>query len=169
MASGNWRWTGLACGVALFAMGGCEESPAEAVAALRGQTTHVRTLIFAATTVLPDNPPPPLHVTIVVPATAQDACAATFALPTMPAGTSNCPADFGVSYSLYFEGGAGEGIMSATLDPSGCEQVQIADESHVANLWAGASPDYWSRLCADLGVDETEIYPYLPPPYQPAQ
>ncbi len=38
-----------------------------------------------------------------------------------------------------------------------------------AELWAATSPDYWSRLAADLGVDETEIYPYQPPPYPPAQ
>jgi hypothetical protein len=167
MASGNRRWTGLFCGAALLAMGGCEESSAEAVTALRGRIAEVRTLVFSTSSVLPANPPPVLHVTIVYSPTAQDACQAILALPPMPAGSSNCPADFGVSYSLYFEGGAGEGIMSATLDPSGCQQVEIGDGSHNANLWAASSPDYWSRLAVDLGVDEAEIYPYLPPPSEP--
>ena len=160
MACGDRMCVGLACGIALLATGGCGESAgsAAAVAALRAEIPHVLTLHFVATTTLPGNPPPDVNVTVSNPA-AQDACQATLALPSMPAGSYNCPADFGITYTLFFEGGDTEGVMIATLDPAGCQQGKIGDGSTSISFWTATSPDYWSRLAADLGVDESEIYP----------
>jgi hypothetical protein len=50
-------------------------------------------LEFSAASGIPSNPAPPVHVVVTDAAKAQDAYAATLALPVFPPGTYACPAD----------------------------------------------------------------------------
>jgi hypothetical protein len=51
-------------------------------------------------------------------------------------------------------------LVTGTVQPNGCEIVTLSDQVASASL----SPDgaYWSTLAGDLGIAETEIYPYVP-------
>jgi len=158
----------LACGAALLFVGGCDgmDGADATIAALRAQVATVKTLGFTAMGTIPSNPPPSVSVTVSDSAVAQAAYDATLALPAMPSGTYNCPDDSGVSYQLTFLNGDAKGpsaVMTATLHPDGCQQVQVANGSESAILWTATSPDYWSSLATDLGIAESEIYPYSPP------
>ena len=162
-------WTRLAIGSALTCAlaGGCGESNPSVQDSLRADLTRVSAVSFSATTTLPSNPPPDVQVTVAGPA-AVDVAQAILALPAMPPGVYNCPADFGVSYFLVFTGGnatgAGETVMFADLTPSGCQNGDISSDGRsVDHFWTATSPDFWSRLAGDLGVPETDIYPYRPP------
>jgi len=158
----------LACGAALLLVAGCDgmSGTDAAIAALRAQVANVKTLEFTTWGTIPSNPPPSVSVTVSDSALAQAACDATLALPVMPSGTYDCPADFGVTYQLTFLNGYAKGpsaVMTATIDPDGCQQVQVTNGSASATLWTATSPDYWSSLATDLGIAESEIFPYSPP------
>ncbi len=160
-------WVGIGQALAWLFVAGCSQSEDSVQSDLRSQLTSVSALRFQATTTISSNPAPDVVVTVPDPAAA-DVASAILALPTMPPGTYNCPADFGVSYFLVFTGGdpngGGETVMLANLDPAGCQQGQISsDGQNVYHFWTATSPDFWSRLAADLGVPEANIYPYQPP------
>jgi hypothetical protein len=139
-------------------------------AAIRSQLTRVSALSFNATASIPSNPAPDVQVTVSDPAAA-DVASAILDLPAIPPGEYNCPIDFGISYFLVFTGGdpsgGGETVMTATLDPGGCEPGQIsADGQHVDHFGVTTGANFWSRLAGDLGVPEADIFPYQPPPAQ---
>jgi hypothetical protein len=161
-------WLGIGPALAWLLAAGCGQSGDTSVqTALRAQLTSVSAMSFNAITSVPSNPAPNVQVTISDPA-ALDVANAILDLPAMPSGTYNCPEDFGVSYFLVFTGGdpngGGETVMTANLDPAGCQAGDItSDGQHVDNFWVPATSDFWSRLAGDLGVPEANIYPYLPP------
>ena len=147
------------------AVGGCgNDGTAAVVAALRARRAMVATVDFSTATSLPANPPPAVAVTIADPP-ALDAFDATLALPVMPPGAYNCPADFGVTYQLVFRDGAGADppVATATLDPGGCQQVSVTDGTQGVLLWAATTTSYWGVLATDLGLPISTIYPYTPP------
>jgi hypothetical protein len=136
------------------------------IAALRAQVATVKTLEFTTSGTIPSNPPPSVSVTVSDSTLAQAAYDATLALPAMPPGTYNCPADFDVTYQLTFLNGDANGpsvVMTATLEPTGCQQVHVTNGSESATLWTATGADYWNSLATDLGIAESDIYPYSPP------
>jgi len=152
-------------GVAASGLAACERHmDSAAVDALQARAADVDTFVFASMTAVPANVPPDVNETVADPAKARDVYSATLALPLMPAGTYNCPADFGVTYQLTFSG-QGATIMTAIVDPNGCQQVQVTDGGlNAALLWSVNNSDYWGTLAADLGVKVNAIYPYFPTP-----
>jgi hypothetical protein len=114
---------------------------------------------FTTATSIPQNPPPNVSASATGDA-ARAIYEATLALPELPPGGYNCPADFGVTYNLTFFGGDTQ-LVAGIVRPSGCEIVTLANQNASASL----SPDdgYWATLASDLGITESEIYPYLPP------
>jgi hypothetical protein len=161
---GSWLGIALPCLLAA----GCGQSGTQVQSDLRAQLTSVSALLFQGTTSIPSNPAPSISVTVSDPAAANVA-SDILDLPAMPAGTYNCPADFGVGYFLLFTGGdpngGGETVMIAHLDPAGCQQGDISsDGQHVYHFWTATSPEFWSGLAGYLNVPEADIYPYQPSP-----
>jgi hypothetical protein len=113
---------------------------------------------FGATTTLPPNPPPAVDVTAgEIP--ARNIYTMTLALPDLPGGVYNCPADFGIVYNLTFFSGNATAV-TASVDPNGCQGVQISGSHHVRQI---LDESYWTTLAQQLGVPESTIYPYVPP------
>lgn len=111
------------------------------------------------------NPAPPIDVVVTDVSKAQDAYSATLALPGFPPpvpGIYHCPNDWGFSYQLTFSFSDGSSL-TATVDASGCEQVQIPGTTL---RWAGSTASYWSELTQDLGIPESDITPYMGVEYQ---
>jgi hypothetical protein len=113
---------------------------------------QVTALTFSTATTIASNPAPPVYVTVTDAAKAQDAYAATLALPVFPPGTYACPFDFGVTYQLTFllANGSSLGVIA---DPTGCQNVSIPGTC--ARSAMGTT--FWSELSQDLGVPESEI------------
>jgi hypothetical protein len=122
-----------------------------------GLVSQATDFTFTTSTTIPTNPAPSVDVTVSDPTTVQALFQETNALPVLPAGQYNCPADFGVTYHLTFV--TQNGTTQYVLDPGGCETVTIASDSSVV---LSANPQYWQTLAAALGVPETSIYPYAP-------
>ena len=154
----------LIWGAAWSVAAGCGRQPnSAAVTALQARAAEVDTLVFASMSAVAANAAPNVNETVADRAKAQDAYNATLALPLMPTGTYNCPADFGVTYQLTFLGDGAQ-IMIASVDPNGCQQVELTDGgSNAALLWTVQSGGYWVTLAADLGIEVNQIFPYFPP------
>ncbi len=152
----------VACGGSVAGGGGTgHESALEELQAASGSVASVE---LTTSTSLPPNPAPAVHVTLSDVARAQSVYTATLALPAMPGGIMSCPADFGVSYTLTFRDASGALVMTATLDPDGCEEVSVVGAAGAGpTLWTATDTSYWSTLAATLGIDEASIYPYEPP------
>ncbi len=118
---------------------------------------QVTALKFSTATTISSNPAPPVYVTVTDAAKAQNAYQATLALPVFPPGTYACPIDWGVTYQLTFLLANGSNL-TVTADPNGCSLVDIPGTC----LRSVGSSDYWSELAQDLGIPESEIYPYSP-------
>jgi hypothetical protein len=117
-------------------------------------------LEFTASSSVSAEPPPAVHVVVTNSAKAQEAFAATLALPDFPPGTYACPLDFGVRYQLTFFLANGT-KLDVSANPSGCQQVSIPGTCMRRTADAGLmADDYWSKVSQDLGVPEGEIYPY---------
>jgi hypothetical protein len=143
---------------ALF-LAACTSSPdSHAIQMLQTEQPSIDRVVFATATSIPQNAPPDVTATATGDS-ARDLYAATLALPELSPGGYSCPADFGIEYSLTFYGGDTQ-LVTGTVHPSGCEIVTLAATVASASL----SPDagYWSTLAGDLGIAETEIYPYVP-------
>jgi hypothetical protein len=78
-------------------------------------------------------------------------------MPGFP--SQSCPADFGVIYDLTFFLFGDAGALPVKVDASGCLPVSISGESCERR----ANEAYFSRLAQDLGIPESQIYPYVPP------
>jgi len=128
-------------------------------------TSMVTGLTFAPVTAAYLNPPPPVYVVVTDASRAQDAYDATLALPVFsvgPHGWRSCPPDSGLSYQLAFSFSDGSSL-TVTLEPSGCQVVQIPGSS---SRMALGNNDYWNELAQDLGISEANIYPYVSPGFQ---
>jgi Kelch motif len=118
---------------------------------------QVTALKFSTATTISSNSAPPVYVTVTDAAKAQDAYQATLALPVFPPGIYNCPIDWGVTYQLTFLLATGSSL-TVTADPNGCSVVDIPGTC----VRSVVPSDYWSQLAQDLGIPESEIYPYSP-------
>jgi len=116
---------------------------------------------FGTSSTIPLNLPFPIQVTVTDATKARDAYQATLALPAAQPVTHSCPVDWGVLYQLTFSLANG-GTLTVVADPSGCQSVSVPGTCL-------RSPDYayWSQLAKDLGIPESEIYPYSPNIVQP--
>ncbi|HEY1553190.1 MAG TPA: hypothetical protein VGF94_00075 [Kofleriaceae bacterium] len=135
----------------------CASAPT-AIEQLQTEQPAIDTLHFTTASSIAQNAPPAVDVTVTGDA-ARDVYAATLALPALAPGAYNCPADFGITYYLDFSGGGGE-LVRGTVQPGGCEQVELSATVGSASL--GPDGAYWAMLATDLGIDETAIYPYVP-------
>jgi hypothetical protein len=162
-------WVGTIAAFGLLLASACGEPADSTQDALRAQIGRVQTVTFQASTYILSNPPPAVDLTITDSGAAQDMANAILALPVMVGVASpsedHCPADVGVMYDLEFAGRAGDQVMQTTINVSGCQQavVEKSDAYDDVILTAAGHPDFWSRLAADLGLPEADIYPYHPP------
>ncbi|HJX62749.1 MAG TPA: hypothetical protein VJ860_02220 [Polyangia bacterium] len=126
---------------------------------------EVTLLSFSTSSTIPSNLPPPVQITVTDATKAQDAYRATLALPVAPTGVQpgyhSCPGDWGVTYRLTFSLASG-GTLTVVADPNGCQSVSIP-----GTCVRSADSAYWSQLAQDLGIPESEIYPYSPNIVQP--
>ncbi len=126
---------------------------------------EVTLLRFSTSSTIPSNLPPPVQITVTDATKAQDAYQATLALlvaqRTPAPGSHSCPVDWGVTYQLTFSLASG-GTLTVTADPNGCQSVSIP-----GTCVRSADSAYWSQLAQDLGIPESEIYPYSPNIVQP--
>lgn len=91
----------------------------------------------------------PALVTVTAPARVQGAARALCGLPAMPTGGAiNCPADFGISYSVELSAG-GEQFALITVDATGCQTVRGV---RATASWAETSPGFWQALGNALGL-----------------
>ncbi len=145
----------------LLAACGTSGSPSpgsQAIDTLQAEQPAIDRVEFTTATAIPQNSPPNVTATATGDA-ARAIYDATLALPQLAPGEYNCPADFGITYNLtFFEGDTQ--LVAGTIRPSGCEIVTLADQSASASL--SPDGDYWATLANDLGITESEIYPYLP-------
>jgi len=145
--------------VMLVAACGTSSPDSTAIETLQAEQPVIDRVEFETATSIPENAPP----NVTASATGDAARAiydATLALPVLSPGEYNCPADFGITYNLTFYGGDTQ-LVAGSVHPSGCELVTLAAQSASASLSPDA--DYWATLATDLGITESEIYPYLPP------
>lgn len=80
-------------------------------------------------------------------ALVKDAAEAVCALPRMPSGVFNCPADFGIEYQLTFSA-EGRVFESVLVSATGCETVTGLG----ASRWVARSSWFWSRLGKSMGL-----------------
>jgi len=72
------------------------------------------------------------------------------ALPKMPPGIFDCPADFGIAYDLTFSAG-GQGFATVSLKPAGCEMVHGLGPTR----WIIRTPGFWRVLGKAMGLEAT--------------
>lgn len=90
----------------------------------------------------------PAQVTVSNQTQVQTIARALCALPQRKSHVSiNCPADFGIRYSLTFFGN-GKAFPEIRLDPSGCSFVQGLKKDQ----WVEQSPGFWHTLGAAMGI-----------------
>lgn len=128
-----------------------------ALAALRKKEGQIAYVYFQPQSSIPDNVPPSHNVLLDDPKGAQDIYDHTLGLSRFPAGPSGCPASFGVTYDLQFFAADDSLVADVTVDPNGCNEVQIYEGPTLQ-----ANAGYFAVLAKDLGLDEKDIYPYMP-------
>ena len=133
-------------------------SDSSSSAKLKEELFGIDSVQFTTTTGIAQNPAPDVDVTVTGDA-ARAILVATLALPAMPDGEYSCPIDWGVTYTLDFTGSDAD--VTATLDPNGCETVTLSIDSQ--SRWWVNDAAYWSTLASNLGITESQIFPYSPP------
>jgi len=88
----------------------------------------------------------PAVVTVTEAASVRNTLEALCALPVMPHGTYNCPADFGVTYDLRYS--AGRPLAAVSIETSGCEVVHGLG----ATRWTIGTPGFWHVLGEAMGL-----------------
>jgi hypothetical protein len=131
----------------------------ETVDALVQQESSVDRADFTTSTSIAQNPAPDVKVTVSGDG-ARSLYAATLALPLDGGLPRSCPADFGVTYTVVFWSGSTQ-VATAVIAPNGCESVQVSSSQGALSLDAASS--YFDSLAADLGIEESTIYPYTLP------
>ena len=124
---------------------------------------EVTGLSFGASSTTDFAPAPPVKVMVTDASKAQDAYQETLALPVLQAVTHSCPVDWGVSYQLTFLLANGSTLTVAAY-PNGCQFVSIP-----GSCVRSVDSAYWSQLAKDLGIPESESYPYSPAMFPPSQ
>lgn len=99
-------------------------------------------------------PLPPLERTITDAAVVRQLYADLRNLPPFPKGTVNCPADFGVSYTVVFRDGA-HIDLSAKLDGSGCKAVWINGKTYSSDGPSGRA--FWALLGKTLHLTPRQL------------
>ena len=89
----------------------------------------------------------PPEVTVTRADEVRAAAGALCALPGMPSGTINCPADFGITYHLVFYIGV-RALAPVEVEASGCQVVHGLG----AVRWVSGSPEFWPVLGAAMGI-----------------
>jgi hypothetical protein len=115
-------------------------------------------LRFTTSTMIPQNPPPNLDVTVTDLRAVRSAYRATTSLAHFAGGITHCPPDFGVHYQLKFYSDDSL-VLDADVDAGGCSSVQLQPE----NSTRAATSAFFATLATSLQVPEAAIYPYLPP------
>jgi len=104
----------------------------------------------------PSNHFPPFDRTSTSATKAQQLYNALLALPVMPAGTYNCPADFGNVYHLMFYDDSARLVATATVKPDGCETATLPDGS---KRWAATDHSFWPTFAAAMNVSTSVLSP----------
>lgn len=115
------------------------------------------------TSAYPTNHVPPFDHTSTSAAKAQQLYHALLALPAMPAGTYNCPVDWGALYHVFFYDyrDASRLVAIATINPGGCNSVTLPDGSR---RWTALSPDFWPVFASAMNVSLTTMRSSGPQP-----
>jgi hypothetical protein len=110
-----WAYTLCLCVIVGLAGYGLASAATSTELTLRVTRTSARMWVF------------PLDTTIRDSASVQRLYDASLALPGVPNGIYNCPADFGTSYRLGFLRGTSQ-VQQMGLDPDGCRILTIGSE-----------------------------------------
>ena len=129
------------------------------ITALRAKEGQIAYVYFQPETDISENVPPSHNVLLEVPSKAQDIYDTTLSLPRPPSGVMSCPADFGVYYDLQFFAADDSLVAEVQVQPGGCENATFVESD--LTLQADGSP-YFATLASDLGLEEKDIYPYVP-------
>jgi hypothetical protein len=89
----------------------------------------------------------PALITVTSPSRAQSVARALCALPVMPSGAYNCPADWAITYRLAFATRARR-FAPITAEVSGCQEVYGLG----AVRWTARSPGFWRTLAQAAGI-----------------
>ncbi|WP_201732388.1 hypothetical protein [Acidithrix sp. C25] len=89
----------------------------------------------------------PTNVAVSNAILVRNVARALCALPKMPSGSINCPADFGITYRLAFFAGDRE-FPKVTIDSTGCASVKGIG----AIRWVEQSPNFWHVLGVAMGL-----------------
>jgi hypothetical protein len=126
---------------------------------LQAEEPQIDRAQFDTASSIPDYTPPAVSVNLT-DAAARKLYADTLALPELNPSVHSCPANFGITYSVVFSDG-GTQLATASITPAGCQVVTLT--SKTTSVVLSPDADYWPLLAADLGITETQIYPYAPP------
>jgi hypothetical protein len=114
--------TVLACG----ALTGCANGGAAKAATICDHIGRIGGLVISRTDAQPQNHRTftfPAKITVTGTRSARTVARWACQLPKMPAGTSHCPGDLGISYRLAFSAGD-QKLAPVTADITGCMQVR---------------------------------------------
>jgi hypothetical protein len=89
----------------------------------------------------------PARVAVTDPREARTVARALCALPPMPSGTFNCPADLGIVYRLGFTAD-GRKLPAVSAQATGCGGVRGLGRS----AWTARSPGFWRLLGTAMGI-----------------
>ena len=137
----------LACAT----LAGCGQAAASHTSAagttVCAEAAHVDRLAISRTSANPGHFTFPAEVTVSTPRQARAVARALCALPAMPSGAINCPADLGISYGLRFAAG-GRRLPPVTVQATGCQQVHGLGRVR----WTAHSPAFWGVLGTAAGI-----------------
>ena len=144
-------WRPAVAAVACAALAGCGQAAASHTGAtgttVCADAAHVDRLAISRASVNPGHFTFPAQITISSPRQAQAVAHALCALPVMPSGVINCPADVGISYRLRFAAG-GRRLPPVTVEATGCQQVHGLGRVR----WIERSPAFWGVLGTAAGI-----------------
>ena len=124
--------------------------PSAAESALCGSVPTLDRLVVHRSDAFPQNHMRfsfPAKVTVSDATKARAAARALCALPDLPLGSLNCPADFGIVYHLVFSAGE-RALPPVELDASGCQSVRGLGPA----WWVARSPEFWPTLGRAMGL-----------------
>jgi hypothetical protein len=104
---------------------------------------------------------PPVTRTVTDPATVRQIAALTNALPLLPPGTRNCPAETGGSLTLDFSTPAPRTpAATVTVALSGCRDATVSTpEDRTGTVLNAAPSDYGAHVLALAGIHLQAPYP----------
>lgn len=71
-------------------------------------------------------------------------------LGLFPSGAMNCPADFGINYTLTFRSG-NKIFLVANADPNGCQAIKLSTEQTLWGVEQVGKP-FWTLLAKSIGL-----------------